>query len=222
MDTKNAKTKRIEASLLLLGGGSGSRMGGNKLFLSLDGRPVLERFLSSLSPIFSGTVICAGAKEGKRVASVFEHGGASITEDRERGRGPLEGLRQGLSAMDTEWGFLLGVDMLGVMEAVVRQMWALTTEASDVSVFVRNGRKIALHAFYRRTCIPHIDAAIAGKERSVRGGARIISFFSNVNVREITPAELSHLPGYMRSFDNCNTPGELERSALESGGFSKG
>ena len=207
---------RIDASLLLLGGGRGRRMGGNKLFLAVDGRPVLDFFLSSVAPLFAGTVLCVGAGEEASLRPLLGGAEAVVVEDRSADQGPLEGLRQGLDAMATEWGFLLGVDMLTVREAVVRQMWAQIPPSVDVCAFCENERTMALHAFYRKTCIPHIDAQISSGERTRRGGAKIVSFFGGVRVHCITPADLSHLPGYARSFENFNSPQDLKRLATDS------
>lgn len=207
----NEKNKKISASLLLLAGGRGRRMGGNKLFLSLDGLPVLDFFLGTVAEIFEDTIICAGPGEGKIVQGLVKNfPGVIVAEDRTTGMGPLEGLRQGLTAMNTEWSFLLGVDMLRASEAVIRQMWALTPEDADVSCLVENGRPNALHAFYKKSCLPHIDAALADEKKSARGGPKIISFYKYVTVRKIPPEELAHLPGWRRSFDNFNSPEELE------------
>lgn len=189
-------------------------MGGNKLFLAVDGRPVLDFFLSHVAPLFAGTVLCVGAGERDDARKFLNSlGGAEVVvaSDRSAEQGPLEGLRQGLAAMATEWGFLLGVDMLTVREAVVRQMWAQTPPSADVCAFFAGARANALHAFYRRSCIPHIDAQISNGERTRRGGAKIISFFGDVRVHRVTPADLSHLPGYARSFENFNSPRDLER-----------
>ena len=208
--------KKIDATLLILGGGRGERMGGNKFFLSVDGEPVVRRLLDAVGSLFRGAVLCVGCGEradAERVLRALGAGEARVTEDRVPGAGPLEGLRQGLDAMDTEWGFLLGVDMLRASEAVIRQMWACTSDDADVAAYVRNGRPMALHAFYRKTCLPHIDAALAGKKgekKTARGGPKIISFYKNVRVREISDADLAHLPGWHRSFDNFNSPDELK------------
>ena len=214
--------KKIGATLLVLGGGKGERMGGNKFFLSVDGEPVARRMLT-IGAFFESVVFCVGFGEEEAAERVLRALGARVarvTEDRAPGRGPLEGLRQGLAAMETAWGFLLGIDMPGASEAAIRQMWALTGPDDDVSCFAENGRPNALHAFYRKTCLPQVDAALAGEKReksekkSARGGPKIISFYKDVRVREIVDADLAHLPGWRRSFDNFNSPEELEGMAL--------
>lgn len=208
--------KKIDATLLILGGGRGERMGGNKFFLSVDGEPVVRRLLLMACGLFEGVVFCVGfgEREGaERVLRDLGAGEARVAEDCAAGRGPLEGLRQGLGAMGTAWGFLLGVDMLHAREAVIRQMWACASDDADVVAYTRRGRPMALHAFYRKACLPRVDAALAGEKKSARGGPKIISFYDHVRVREITDADLAHLPGYARSFGNYNTREELDALA---------
>lgn len=203
----------LNATLLLLGGGSGQRMGGNKLFLAVDGVPLLAAVAERTCNLFGDTVLCVGHGERApamaRVGDIVRKYDMSIVEDRAEGRGPLEGLRQGLAAMRTEWGFLLGVDMPCVQEAVVRQMWATTPDAADVTIARQGGRLNALHAFYRATCLARIDGSLNGGARTGRGGAKILSFLDNVAVNVVEETAFAHLPGYRRSFENCNTRAEL-------------
>lgn len=207
----DAKNKKIPASLILLAGGRGRRMGGNKLFLAVEGEPALDFFLGSVALFFEKTVVCAGPGEKKILEDLgVTSRGVIVTEDRRDAIGPLEGLRQGLAAMPTEWGFLLGVDMLNASEAVIRQMWALTPPDVDVSCLAEDGRPNALHAFYKKNCLACIDDVMIDGKTTARGGPRIISFYNKMNVRKISPEEFAHLPGWRRSFDNFNTPEELE------------
>jgi molybdopterin-guanine dinucleotide biosynthesis protein A len=66
-----------------------------------------------------------------------------------------------------------------------------------------------LHAAYRRTCLPAIEAAIRARER------RIVSFFPRVRVRTITPEEVAAIDPDLHSFRNINTPEEWETVRAE-------
>lgn len=206
------KTTRLPASALLLAGGKGTRMGGNKLFLALDGAPLLESLAARLALIFSEIVLCVGHGEGERARTLLSPYlgglGAVIAEDRTPGRGPLEGLRQGLTAMRCDWGFLLGCDMPTPQEAVIRRMWAAIERADAVAARI-DGFPMSLHAFYRRSCLPHIDRVMTDGPRTRRGGAKITSFFANVRLNVIEESALATLPGYRRSFAGFNTRKEL-------------
>ena len=128
---------RIGSSLLLLAGGLGSRMWGkNKLYLELSGAPLLGHILARLAPLFDETLLLAaqgGAREAReRLGPLLDRWDVRVTEDRAAGRGPLEGLCRGLAEMNGEWGFLLGCDMPGVGEAVLRGMASLRAEETDI------------------------------------------------------------------------------------------
>jgi molybdopterin-guanine dinucleotide biosynthesis protein A len=61
-----------------------------------------------------------------------------------------------------------------------------------------------LHAAYRRTCLPAIEAAVSAGQR------RIVSFFPHVRVRYVTPAEVASIDPDLRSFCNVNAPKEWD------------
>lgn len=207
--------KRLPVSLLLLAGGRGSRIGGNKLYLTHGFSFLLEKLLVRISPLFSGIVLCIGSEEGQAVKALMhpllEQYQIKLAEDRAAGRGPLEGLHQGLNTMETEWGFLFGCDMPTPQEAVIRQIWSMTPEKAQVSVVQLDGYLMALHAFYRADCTQNIDAAITRGMREKRGGARIISFYDEIRLNVVEEKNLTMLPGYKKSFANFNTQEELRR-----------
>jgi|GEM_PF-6996136 len=189
-------------------------MGGNKLFLTRGGVPLQEGLIARMSRIFSELVFCVGRGESGRAEAFLRPclGGLSavFAEDREDGRGPLEGLRQGLAASRREWGFLIGCDMPFPNEAVIRAMWKRTGGA-DAAAARLDGYPMSLHAFYRKSCLPHIDRVIADGPRTKRGGAKITAFYADVALRVVEEAELALLPGYRDSFAGFNTREELAR-----------
>lgn len=218
------RNKPIPATLLLLAGGKGSRMGGNKLYLSHDGLPLIDRLLARTARLFAGAVLAVGAGEAPRVwkslAPVIDSYNITVAEDRARGRGPLEGLFNSLSAARTEWGFLYACDMPAPQEAAIRTLWSLTPGDCDVSAVCLDGYLSATHAFYRKTCLQAVDETISGALDSGRGGAKIISFYEKTRLNVVREESFAHLPGWKRSFGNVNTREELREALteLEEGG----
>ena len=209
------KNSHLPISALLLAGGRGTRMGGNKLFLAQDGAPLLAGLIARLAPIFQEIVFCVGHGESERaktfLSPYIDGAGVVFAEDRAPGRGPLEGLRQGLEAMRTDWGFLLGCDMPTPQEAVIRQMWAATPSDVDATVARLDGYPMSLHAFYRKSCLHHIDRVMIDGPRTGRGGAKITSFYADIRLNVIEEPTLATLPGYKKSFAGYNTQEELAR-----------
>ena len=188
-------------------------MGGNKLFLAQDGAPLLESLIVRLASLFGEIVFCVGHGESERARaflSPYVEGLDTIfAEDRAPERGPLEGLRQGLETMRTDWGFLLGCDMPTQQEAVIRQMWAMTPPESDATVARLDGYPMSLHAFYRKSSLPHIDRVMIDGPRTRRGGAKVTSFYADIRLNVIEESTLATLPGYKKSFAGYNTQEEL-------------
>lgn len=204
----------LKSSCLLLGGGRGSRIGGNKLFLSLGGMPLIYALLDRLSHIFDEIVICAGHGEK---GAFYESFGAidfiTVIEDRAEGRGPIEGLYCGLSAMRSEWGFLFACDMPSPNEEVIRRMWTMTEGIeSDVSAARVDGHVDAVHAFYKITCLPHIQRAILKADGVMPFNLKIKAFYDEVKVNIIEERLLAVVPGYRSSFKGFNTQNELAES----------
>ena len=62
-----------------------------------------------------------------------------------------------------------------------------------------------LHALYRRSCLPAIEARLAA------GQYRVTGFLPDVRVRDVFPPEISLLDPNFLSFLNINTPEEWEQ-----------
>lgn len=209
------KKSHLPASALVLAGGRGTRMGGNKLFLAQDGAPLLENLIARLAQVFCEIVLCVGHGESGRASAFLSsfagERGIALAEDRAPDRGPIEGLRQGLAAMRTDWGFLIGCDMPTPQEAVIRQMWATTPTDADATVARLDDYPMSLHAFYRKSCLPHIDRVMIDGPRTKRGGAKLTAFYADIRLNVVEEPTLAALPGYRKSFAGFNTQQELAR-----------
>jgi len=198
---------KLPASAVILGGGRGRRMGGNKLFLTYQGVPLLESALFRLSPYFQEILLSVGPEDReplKRLLSgISLECPLKIVEDRSPGRGPLEGVARSLEALSTEWGFFIGCDMPWVREIVVRTLWEAREEKSQALVARIEGYLEPLHAFYARSCLASVQMAL--KE----GENRLKSFYASVEVTVAEESLFASLPGYRRSFRGMNTPEDL-------------
>jgi molybdopterin-guanine dinucleotide biosynthesis protein A len=68
-----------------------------------------------------------------------------------------------------------------------------------------------LHALYRKSCLPAIEAALnAGRRRAV-------SFLQDVNVCYLDEGVLRQVDPELRSFRNVNTPQEWAQAARDLG-----
>ena len=211
-----AYKERLHASLLLLAGGQGSRMGGqNKLYLELGGSLLIERTLEIVAPLFSETILLVAPGESEKVnssfSSVIKKWEITIVEDRARGRGPLEGLYNGLCNMKEEWGFLLGCDMPTPDPGIITCMNSFCAEDNDAVVAERLGYLEPLHAFYKKTCIDPVVNAM------LRGDRKIKQFYDAIRLTVVYEDTLKKFGDDRSSFFNLNTPHDVEKMKLCQG-----
>jgi molybdopterin-guanine dinucleotide biosynthesis protein A len=187
--------------------------GRNKAFLELDGRPLIEIVIERVRGVCGEVLIVAGD------TAPYVELGVAVVEDRFRGVGVLGGMHAGLDAASHEIALVVGCDMPFLNPALL-QAFADWAKGFDVAVLrhapphsppLRGGDAPQgqgglfvepLHAAYRRTCLPAIEAAIQAGER------RIVSFFPQVRARYVTSAEVTPLDPGLHSFRNINTPEE--------------
>ncbi len=187
---------------LVLAGGASQRMGRNKAFLELDGRPLIEIVVERMASVCAEVLIVAGD------AQPYADLGVSVVEDRFRGVGVLGGLHAGLEAAAYDLTLVVGCDMPFLNPDLLRAFadWA---EGFDVTL-LRQGEQVEpLHGAYRRTCLSAIETAIRARRR------RIISFFPHVRVRYVTPDDVIPFDPDLRSFRNLNTPQEWKAVQAE-------
>lgn len=198
---------------VILAGGQSRRMGTDKAFVLFDGRTLIERTMDALRQVCGEIVVVANALEA------YARFDARVVPDTFPDFGPLAGLHAGLEAMRTDLGVAVAVDMPFLNPALLRAMidaaegWdavipALAAEVSAADVKRHRAKDLdmhPLHAVYRRTCLPIIQAAIE------RGDRRLNAFFNDVKVRYFGADEIRiHDPG-LRSLVNVNTPDDLEQ-----------
>ena len=208
-----AHKERLHASLLLLAGGRGSRMGGrNKLYLELEGSLLIEGTLEIVAPLFREVIMLVAPGESSVVnealSPLIKRWEISVVEDRVPSRGPLEGLYNGLSGMKEEWGFLLGCDMPTPDPEVIIGMSCFRSINNDAVVAERLGFLEPLHAFYRKSCIGPVSDAIS------RGDRKIKHFYRDIRLTVINENKLKEFGDDGSSFFNLNTPHDVEKMIL--------
>ncbi len=190
---------------VVLAGGASRRMGRDKAFLELEGRPLIGVVIARMASVCAEVLVVAGN------AALYAGLGVEVVEDRFRGVGALGGLHAGLEAARHDLALAVGCDMPFLNPALLRAFVAWS-EGHDVALLRRGEQVDPLHAAYRRTCLPAMEEAIRAGKR------RIISFFPRVRVRYVTPEEIAPLDPHLRSFRNVNTPQEWAAAQAEWAG----
>ncbi|HZS01198.1 MAG TPA: molybdenum cofactor guanylyltransferase [Chloroflexota bacterium] len=185
---------------IVLAGGAGTRLGGvNKALLEIGGRRVVDRLIEALRPL--GAEIVLVNNDG----SLAGIPGTRVVPDAEPGAGSLMGLYSGLRAVRTPLATATACDMPFVSTAVLRALLDLAADY-DAVVPVLGEQPEPLHAVYRTTCLPAIEAALR------EGRKRMIAFFDAVRVRYVAEDALRARDPDLRSFLNVNRPDDLARA----------
>ncbi len=212
--------EEFPGTTLILAGGQGSRMGGEKLTLAVDSEPLLLKVIRRVLPFSKDILLSVAPRQVSYVSTVLSGiislYGIRTVEDRlpvekspsevdEKRSGPLAGIVAGLEACSSEWLFVCACDMPRVSEAVVRTLWKHGDKSASVIVPFLGGFYEPLHAFYRKTCLPAATALLDSGRR------KTTAFYDAVRVSPVGDEYFSHLPGYRRSFENLNNKSDLEK-----------
>jgi len=202
--------KRLPVSAIVLAGGQGKRIGGNKLFLHLEDQAMLEVLLRRISGWLAEILLVVSPREelaaGELLKKLHRQDAVRLVPDRHEGLGPLAGLARGMEEASEPWVFALGCDMPDVNEAVVRLLWhkRLTsgdpTSETDAVLARIDGYLEPLHAFYRTVCRESLQSVLC------HGKRKISACFPELDLVIVEEEELAVIPGYRTSFRNLNTP----------------
>ncbi len=202
-----------ELSVLILAGGRSRRMGQDKLWMLLDGMPLVERAARRILPIADEVLFSARADDRfEALAASLQAGGcpSRVVLDRFPGAGPLAGLHAGLEAARYDLLLALAGDMPFVNLALIRAMIGLAEGCDAVVPQLPDPASgelswEPLHALYHRRCLPAIESRLVAGER------RVVSFFPDVHVRAVPPQALALYDPRGLSFFNVNTPEDWQR-----------
>jgi len=201
--------KALPASLVILAGGKGQRIGTNKLFLAVNGSFLIEKIINRLSPLFEETIMSVGVGQTSIAEGILERlpscRHVKLVEDDFDGRGPLEGLRCALRAQGTPWAFVMGCDMPYIKEEVVTFLWQFCKEDSDVVCARLRGFLEPLHAFYSHSCLSAVEKSMDKGALSLKG------FYDDARVFVVEEEKLALVDGYEISFMGINTKEELSK-----------
>ena len=209
MDIRIDKFSR-GASLVVLAGGRSSRMGRDKAFLKLSGRPIIEHIITKLKPLFENIIIVANDKRRYRGL------GIAVYEDIIPKRGPLSGIHSGLLNTKTYYNFVVACDMPYMNIKLAKYLLSRLQDGCDVIACKIRGRYEPLFAIYGKGCLGAIEEQLSSAD------TKITRFFSKVKVNTITHKEAEKIDTELRSFRNINTIGEYKGTIREHKGTKGG
>lgn len=182
----------MQATLLVLAGGAGRRMGRPKAWLQVGDTTLLRCVVGNLASAFSEVLVAFA--EPEQLVELIPH---RVVFDRKTSAGPLAGLEAGLLVARNDVTFAVACDMPYVTEGVA-EMAVAAAHGCDAAIPRISGRPEPVCGAYRRSALPAITAALDG------GRYRAADLVEQLDVTWLEGLD----PQLFRSL---NTPEEFER-----------
>jgi molybdenum cofactor guanylyltransferase len=186
-------TTSIPLAAVVLAGGASRRMGRDKATLAYEGKTLVERMVSVVSPRCSPVFVIAAP--GQPLPSLQ----AEMLREEVRGVGPLLATGRGLRAAaeaGVELAFVCAVDMPLLSTDLIDELAGPAVRLGADVVLPWDGRDHYLAGVYRTSLADQVDALVAAGERSMRALVNTVD-----TQRIVMPAQ--------PSLTNVNTAADL-------------
>jgi len=188
-----------DLTVAILAGGRSSRMGTDKSFVQVLGRPLIEDILAQAGGLGDETLIVTNRPDD------YAYLGVPLFTDVLPDKGALGGLYSALHSATRRHVLCIACDMPFVVRPLLDYLIQLMPTA-DAVVPRLAGEAEPFRAIYSRDCLGPIRAALDA------GRMRVISFFPEVRVRFVDETEIDRFDPRHLSFFNVNTPDDLEQA----------
>ena len=189
-------------TLAILAGGKSQRMGRDKASLPFQGATLLRYLIDRLNGLADETILITPGSD------VNLGGNIKIVPDLLPDRGPLGGLYTALYYGSQQAVAVVACDMPFASAKLLKyQCEILLSENVDAVVPSSYEGLEPLHSVYRRdVCLPIIKRTIDD------GEWRLISWFSQINLRVLSSTEITSIVPTEKAFFNVNTPEDLKKA----------
>lgn len=187
----------MPVSVAILAGGQSSRMGSNKAFAEIGGRPTIERIIERVHPLGSEVLLIANTP------GEYLHLGLPIYTDLIPGKSTLGGVYTAISQASNEHTLIVSCDQPFLNQDLLRYLISLREGYDVVIPLNREKYPQSMHAVYGKRCLEPI------RQRLEADRLKVIGFFPDVRVREVAGKEIDQFDPQRYSFINVNTPEDL-------------
>ncbi|MHC1763048.1 MAG: molybdenum cofactor guanylyltransferase [Verrucomicrobiia bacterium] len=192
------RQSELEMSALILAGGASSRMGRDKTWLDVSGKPLIQLAVEKVRELGVREIFISGRREGDYSSLQLP-----VLFDLELGFGPMAGIERGLRACAFPLLLVMAVDLPHMSSTFLGKMINRCDRLTGV-VPKLNGRFEPLAAIYPRRCHAFAFEAIARARRAVQ--EFVADCLGERAVRPLTVA-----PSDALCFANWNSPSDLGR-----------
>jgi molybdopterin-guanine dinucleotide biosynthesis protein A len=145
---------------VILAGGTSSRMGRNKAFLELQGKPLIMSIAETLKQVFSDVILIANDRHA------YEHLGLKIFPDLYQHCGPLGGIHAAFSHSNSSSLFVTACDTPCISPEFIRYLVSFPS-AKHVKIPVADNGKHLLCGIFHREVFPVLVQQLERKELKV-------------------------------------------------------
>lgn len=175
-------------------------MGSDKGRLPFLHRALILRVIERLAPLADEVIVTTNRPDD------YKFLGVPLFRDVVPGRGALGGLYTALQSASHPLVAVVACDMPFASRELFEYEYGLIVEkAVDVVIPSSAEGLEPMHAIFRReTCLPFVREAVQ------QNAWKLISWFPQVQVHTLPPAEVTRFDPHGRIFMNVNTPADLE------------
>jgi len=183
-------------------------MGVPKATLPFGPETMLQRVVRLLGSVVSPIVVVAARDQPLPEL----HEDVAVTRDEREAKGPLEGLRAGLTALpaSVDIAYVTSCDVPLLVPGFVERMVALLGD-HDIAVMEIDGFPHPLSAVYRRATLPQVESLLAQDK------LRPVFLFDTVRTRRVRPEEMASVDPQLRTLRNLNTREDYLAALAEAG-----
>jgi molybdopterin-guanine dinucleotide biosynthesis protein A len=202
--------ERERRTAVVLAGGRSTRFeGGDKLLSDLAGEPLVRRTVARLAPVVGTVVLNCRDDQREALAAAlegFDGFDLRFAVDPEPDAGPMAGIRTGLRAAPTEFAVVVAGDMPFVEPGLVRHLFARVAGHDAAVPRVEEWYQTTQAVYRAASMADACDRALA------RGDGKILAPLEELHWTTVT-WETLRANGWLDSFENVNTRGELAEAA---------
>src|SRR4051794_11642805 len=195
---------------VVLCGGQSRRMGQPKAWLPFGPERLLQRVVRLVGTGIGDGPIVVVAAPGQEYPPLPDS--VIVVRDPVGGRGPLQGLAAGLSALpgSVELAYASATDVPFLVPAWIGRLRELIGD-HDLAIPLFDGHHHPLAALYRpATVLPAVDALLRADR------LRPVFLIDSVRTRVVTAEELRDVDPGMETLRNLNTPDDYQRALDEA------
>ncbi len=188
-------------TVAILAGGESSRMGTDKSFVELGGKPLIAQVIERACPLGLPMMIIAKQPECYQVFAL------PVMMDVLPDRSSLSGLYSAIYHSRSDFTLCVACDMPFLKPELLAYIISLRT-GYDAIVPVVGGHPQGLHALYNKTCLEPMRQQLKQNHLKIR------DLYEQVNTRWVDEDELYRYDADLTAFVNVNTPEALRAAEL--------